>query len=105
MFSPFVVDASFTLAQRLARGKRPWHAHREHLYQRLARGGWGHLGTALVYYTLMLACAASGLWALGQTAGVQYRTLSAWVVIYGILVSVTLWRYPLTNEALASEAQ
>ena len=105
VFSPFVVDASFTLAQRLARGKRPWHAHREHLYQRLARGGWGHLGTALVYYTLMLACAASGLWALGQTAGVQHRTLSAWVLIYGILAAVTLWRYPLTNEALVSEAQ
>ncbi|QFT54346.1 glycosyltransferase family 4 protein [Microbulbifer sp. THAF38] len=36
VFSPFWVDASFTLLRRVATGQRWWEAHREHLYQRLA---------------------------------------------------------------------
>jgi Fuc2NAc and GlcNAc transferase len=38
----FVVDASLTLLRRLARGKRPTEAHREHAYQRATQGGWSH---------------------------------------------------------------
>lgn len=38
----FVVDASVTLLRRLARGKRPTEAHREHAYQRAVQGGWPH---------------------------------------------------------------
>ena len=105
VFSPFVVDATFTLAHRLLRGKRPWQAHREHLYQRLARGGWGHLRTALLYYALMAACAGSGLWALGRPPATQSSLMMVWSVIYGILVGVILLRYPLRDEALTSEAR
>jgi UDP-N-acetylmuramyl pentapeptide phosphotransferase/UDP-N-acetylglucosamine-1-phosphate transferase len=35
----FVVDASLTLAKRLARGERPWQPHRQHAYQRAVLGG------------------------------------------------------------------
>jgi UDP-N-acetylmuramyl pentapeptide phosphotransferase/UDP-N-acetylglucosamine-1-phosphate transferase len=50
------LDAGLTLAWRmLRRPRRRWYtAHREHLYQWLARSGWGHTRTTLTY----LACAA-----------------------------------------------
>ena len=38
----FVLDASITLLRRLARGKKPTEAHREHAYQRATQGGWPH---------------------------------------------------------------
>jgi UDP-N-acetylmuramyl pentapeptide phosphotransferase/UDP-N-acetylglucosamine-1-phosphate transferase len=40
--SAFVVDASCTLASRMLRGRRWYSAHREHLYQWLARDGGSH---------------------------------------------------------------
>ena len=40
--SAFVVDASCTLISRMLRGRRWYSAHREHLYQWLARSGGGH---------------------------------------------------------------
>ena len=50
VFSPFVVDASVTLLRRALRGERVWHAHREHLYQRMVRSGLGHGRTAALWY-------------------------------------------------------
>ena len=35
----FVADATFTLFRRGLRGEKPWHAHREHFYQRAVLGG------------------------------------------------------------------
>ena len=55
----FVVDATFTLMQRLARGEPVYHAHRTHTYQLLVvRGGWSHLKVCL------------GLWLLGGALGI-----------------------------------
>jgi UDP-N-acetylmuramyl pentapeptide phosphotransferase/UDP-N-acetylglucosamine-1-phosphate transferase len=54
VFSPFIVDASLTLARRALAGERLWQAHRNHYYQRLVRLGWGHRKTALAEYALML---------------------------------------------------
>src|SRR3546814_14563464 len=39
--SSFVMDASLTLLTRMLRGRRWYTAHREHLYQWLARCGGG----------------------------------------------------------------
>jgi len=39
VFLPFALDASWTLAARVAKGARPWEAHREHFYQRLVLAG------------------------------------------------------------------
>jgi UDP-N-acetylmuramyl pentapeptide phosphotransferase/UDP-N-acetylglucosamine-1-phosphate transferase len=58
VFSPFILDATVTLAKRLVRGERIWQAHYEHYYQRLVRCGWGHRKTALAGYALMVACGA-----------------------------------------------
>ncbi len=40
--SYYLVDATVTLLRRLARGERPWQAHREHAYQRAVAAGWRH---------------------------------------------------------------
>lgn len=82
VFAPFVVDATVTLARRLARGERVWQAHREHYYQRLVRQGWGHRGTALAEYALMLGSAALALASLGRTAGTQAAILALAAIAY-----------------------
>jgi UDP-N-acetylmuramyl pentapeptide phosphotransferase/UDP-N-acetylglucosamine-1-phosphate transferase len=42
----FVADATLTLGKRLARGEKPWQAHRQHFYQRAVLGG--HSPSAVV---------------------------------------------------------
>jgi UDP-N-acetylmuramyl pentapeptide phosphotransferase/UDP-N-acetylglucosamine-1-phosphate transferase len=34
----YLADATVTLARRATRGEVPWHAHRDHFYQRALRG-------------------------------------------------------------------
>jgi Fuc2NAc and GlcNAc transferase len=46
---PLFLDAAATLARRILRKERIWEAHRSHLYQRLANGGWGHRKVTLLY--------------------------------------------------------
>jgi UDP-N-acetylmuramyl pentapeptide phosphotransferase/UDP-N-acetylglucosamine-1-phosphate transferase len=97
VFSPFVVDASLTLAARMLRGSRPWQAHREHAYQRMVAGGLGHRRTALIWYALMAACAATALLGLRLPAAWQWGLVAGWTVIYGILAAVTTRRFPLSR--------
>lgn len=61
VFSPFIVDATVTLARRILRGEKVWHPHREHYYQKLVLLGWGHRRTAVVEYVLMMVCGALAL--------------------------------------------
>jgi UDP-N-acetylmuramyl pentapeptide phosphotransferase/UDP-N-acetylglucosamine-1-phosphate transferase len=75
VFSPFIVDASVTLAHRLARRDKVWQAHREHYYQRLVRMGWGHRRTAFFEYALMLACGIAALAAMTMTLAAQVAML------------------------------
>ena len=82
VFSPFVVDATFTLAKHAMAGRKIWRAHHSHCYQRLVRAGWGHRRTVLVAYVLMLACAASAVYALDAQPAEQLLLLAAWGVIY-----------------------
>ena len=58
VFSPFIVDASVTLARRGLRGEKIWRAHRSHYYQRVVLLGASHRQLALAAYGLMLASAA-----------------------------------------------
>lgn len=89
VFSPFIVDASVTLARRILRGERFWEAHRSHYYQRLVQIGWGHRGTALAEYGLMLSCGFAALWALDQQPYVQVAALIAFVALY-ICLAITV---------------
>ena len=58
VFSPFIVDASVTLARRGLRGEKIWRAHRSHYYQRVVLLGASHRQLAWAAYALMLAGAA-----------------------------------------------
>ena len=86
VFSPFIVDASATLARRLASGARVWQPHRDHYYQRLVRMGFGHKRTALAEYTLMLACGAAALWAMRLTTLAQHTLLALVGLLYIVLI-------------------
>jgi UDP-N-acetylmuramyl pentapeptide phosphotransferase/UDP-N-acetylglucosamine-1-phosphate transferase len=84
-FSPFIVDATWTLLRRLVRGERVWQAHRSHHYQRLVLAGWSHRRTVSLSYVLMAACAATAVAGQGMNAGDQLRLLAAWAIIYGLI--------------------
>ncbi len=89
VFSPFIVDASVTLARRLWRGERVWQAHREHSYQRLVQCGWGHTRTVLCEYVLMLTCAVLAVLLQQQSPLWQWLGLLLSVVLYsGLLWTV-----------------
>jgi len=82
VFSPFIVDASATLARRIVRREKVWQAHRDHYYQRLVQLGWGHRNTALAEYVLMLACGVLALGALAAPVALQAGLLAAAAAVY-----------------------
>lgn len=86
VFSPFIVDASVTLARRVLAGEKPWQSHRGHFYQRLVLLGWGHRKTVVRGYALMLLCAVSAVVAQRVPVGVQAGLLGAWVAGYAVLI-------------------
>ncbi len=94
VFSPFIVDASVTLARRLLSGARVWEAHRDHYYQRLVQLGLGHRGTAFAEYALMTACGLAALWIMTLAATLQYVALAATGLLYVGLIAVIerAWR-------------
>jgi UDP-N-acetylmuramyl pentapeptide phosphotransferase/UDP-N-acetylglucosamine-1-phosphate transferase len=87
VFSPFILDASVTLAKRLLRGEKVWQAHREHYYQRLVQMGWGHRQTALAEYALMAVAGASATWAIAQDG----RTQLAFGIVWGLAYLLAMW--------------
>jgi UDP-N-acetylmuramyl pentapeptide phosphotransferase/UDP-N-acetylglucosamine-1-phosphate transferase len=82
IFSPFVADASVTLAKRCLCKEKIWQPHREHYYQRLVLSGFGHYNTALFGYVLMLSVGASAVWAAGQDESIQLGVGTAWCGVY-----------------------
>ena len=88
VFSPFVVDATVTVTQRALRGTRVWHAHREHLYQRMVTGGLGHTRTAAAWYALMAIVAASAIAAVKWPNHWQIGLLAGWAALYAVLYIV-----------------
>ncbi|MCF7984169.1 MAG: glycosyltransferase family 4 protein [Thiohalocapsa sp.] len=82
IFSPFVVDATWTLLRRIAAGEPFWLPHRSHHYQRLVLAGWGHRRTVLRAYLLMAGVAASAIGAVAMTEREQWMLLGAWAAVY-----------------------
>ena len=81
----FLADASVTLVRRIAAGHRPWHAHREHHYQRAVAAGRGHARvTADVARTdaglvvLAIASVWIGAWVLPFAAWLVWRRIDGW---------------------------
>ena len=86
VFSPFIVDATLTLARRMVRGERFWRAHRGHYYQRLVLAGWSQRRLALHAYVLMLAVALSALAARAAGPEAQLGILLGWTAAYPLLL-------------------
>ncbi len=101
VFSPFIVDATVTLAKRLSRGAKVWQAHREHYYQRLVQHGWGHRKTTCMDYALMLLCSLIALTAMRQQFAVQAALLGSVVILYASIVVALERRFsqPLAGHA------
>ncbi len=85
LFSPFILDATWTLLVRLARRERIWQAHRSHHYQRLVLAGWGQGRTLAYGYALMAAVMVSALAVPRLAVGEQWLLIGAWGVIYGLI--------------------
>jgi UDP-N-acetylmuramyl pentapeptide phosphotransferase/UDP-N-acetylglucosamine-1-phosphate transferase len=81
VFSPFIVDASVTLARRGLRGEKIWRAHRSHYYQRVVLLGASHRQLALAAYTLMLAGAVLAFTLLAWPQHTAWL-LILWAVAY-----------------------
>ena len=81
-FSPFVLDATVTLARRMLRYEYVWEAHRDHYYQRLVLSGWGHKRTVLAEYGVMMLC--GGLALFYQYASEEWRlvVLGVWGMVF-----------------------
>lgn len=88
VFAPFIADATLTLAKRMLAREPFWRAHNRHYYQRLVRMGWSHRKLALAEYALMLACGATGVWALPRPVYLQSAAVLALVAVFGALA---LW--------------
>lgn len=86
IFSPFIVDATVTLARRAARGERLWRAHKTHYYQRLVQLGWGHKKTVAWEYLLFFACMLSAVWGVQQAPATQWLVLLFWGLCYPALM-------------------
>jgi len=92
LFSPFWVDATYTVLKRITRRERFWLPHRSHFYQRLVLSGLGHKRVVAAEYALMLLCSLSLL--LPVWAGLGYNSLVAfiWVGVYGAgIVVLEVW--------------
>jgi len=61
----FVFDSMYTFLRRLFRGEKVWLAHREHIYQKLLKGGATHAWVA-------------GLYGIGSAGLVLFIVLSVW---------------------------
>ena len=98
VFSPFAVDATFTLSKRLWKREKVWQAHREHYYQRLVRMGFGHRRTALAEFALMAACSAAALLARDARPEAQAGMLVFAAVAYVGLAALIDVRWARDSE-------
>jgi UDP-N-acetylmuramyl pentapeptide phosphotransferase/UDP-N-acetylglucosamine-1-phosphate transferase len=85
IFSPFIVDASWTLLRRALQGERVWEAHRSHHYQRLVLAGWGHRRTLIWALVLMAAVAASAVAAPALSVAEQWQLIAGWGVVFVLI--------------------
>ncbi len=99
LFSPFLVDATYTLLRRMIRRELWWRPHRTHIYQRLVQAGWGHRRTLQAAYALMAALALSTAAAvLFLPVAGQWSVLLFWLTAYAALIVTMERRLPLPAE-------
>jgi UDP-N-acetylmuramyl pentapeptide phosphotransferase/UDP-N-acetylglucosamine-1-phosphate transferase len=89
--SAFLTDATATLVSRVLRGRRWYRAHREHLYQWLARSGLSHAGVAAWYLAWNLLVALPLILWLRYRAGSAPSALPAAVTVGLYLAAGIVW--------------
>lgn len=82
----YLVDATMTLARRLARGENPTHAHREHVYQRAVIAGASHSAVCL-RIAAANSCLAALAWFMAPVSSATALLLAAGVVL-GLFVAL-----------------
>jgi UDP-GlcNAc:undecaprenyl-phosphate GlcNAc-1-phosphate transferase len=97
VFSPFIVDASVTLARRTLRGEKIWQAHRSHYYQRVVLMGATHRQLAWGAYSLMLASAALAFMLLAMPQHAAWL-LALWATAYLLIFLVIDLRWYRTHH-------
>jgi UDP-N-acetylmuramyl pentapeptide phosphotransferase/UDP-N-acetylglucosamine-1-phosphate transferase len=90
--SAFVTDATCTLLSRMARGRRWYSAHREHLYQWLVRCGHSHARVVAYYmgWNLLIVLPVIG-WmnrSIASGARVAPAGIGAALIVYALAVGV-----------------
>jgi UDP-N-acetylmuramyl pentapeptide phosphotransferase/UDP-N-acetylglucosamine-1-phosphate transferase len=86
--APIFLDAALTLVRRARRGERLSQAHRSHLYQRLANGGWGHARASLLFGVLSIASAAGASLAPAADLGLLLPLVGGLAVVWILLERV-----------------
>jgi glycosyltransferase WbpL len=90
---PFLLDGSYTLLRRLARGERVWQAHRSHLYQRAVGSGLDHRQVLMPYLAWM---------AMSCACGIMAARGSIWVVlammVFQLLSLGAMWTWVARRE-------
>lgn len=87
LLSVFATDATVALLRRMARGERPWRAHRRHAYQQLAHH-WGHKRVSALY------TGVTTLVAIPLAVGAQHYPAGAWWLVgltYAVLATLAIW--------------
>lgn len=84
---PLFLDSTATLARRWRRGERLTEAHRDHLYQRLANGGWGHARVSLLYGVAALAAVVVTKVADGEMRHPAIPSYFAAILLVGFLLA------------------
>ena len=94
LFSPFIADASLTLARRVVAGERFWQAHHDHYYQRLIRTGWSHRRTAIAAYAVMAGASGAAVFSVVRSTGQQLAIAAIWVTVLAALLATieVKWR-------------
>jgi UDP-N-acetylmuramyl pentapeptide phosphotransferase/UDP-N-acetylglucosamine-1-phosphate transferase len=81
----YLVDASWTLARRIARGAPPWRAHREHFYQRAVQAGRGHAEVVRLVLAADIVLVVLALWSVTRE---PLLPLTCGVLCVGLLLLV-----------------
>jgi UDP-N-acetylmuramyl pentapeptide phosphotransferase/UDP-N-acetylglucosamine-1-phosphate transferase len=94
VFSPFLADATVTLARRVLSGERFWQAHHDHYYQRLIRMGWSHRRTAIAAYAVMAGAGGAAVISVGRGAAQQLGIAAIWIAVLAALLAAieVKWR-------------
>lgn len=102
VFSPFIMDASVTLAKRTLRKAKITEAHREHYYQRTIQMGMSHRDVALIEYGLMSASGVTALFALNKSLFFVCISFLVWAVIYATIMILvdTKWQALQRNSKI-----